>query len=122
MEARRKPEGAVFAFRYGGQLKVLLKRATCLACGVAAPKRNEPAPPHRLRWVNFHTFCHTWATWMRRYGGADIKDLVATGRWRDERSAHRYTHVVAREAWDRVERLPAMPDSAKSVQLAKKSS
>ena len=122
LEKRRKPEGSVFPFHYGGQLKVLLKRATCLACGVAPPKRNVPSPMHRLRWVNFHTFCHTWATWMRRYGGADIKDLVATGRWRDERSAHRYTHVVAREAWERAERLPAMPDGAKSVQLAKKSS
>jgi integrase len=56
LEARRKPEGAVFRFHYGGQLKVLLKRATCLACGVAPPKRNVPSPMHRLRWVNFHTY------------------------------------------------------------------
>jgi hypothetical protein len=40
-------------------------------------------PPYRLSWVTFHTFCHTWATWMRRFGGADLQGLVATGRWRD---------------------------------------
>jgi integrase len=111
LEARRKPAGAVFRFRYGGRLKERLRHATCLACGLAAPKRNVPSPPHRLRWVNLHTFCHTWATWMRRYGGADIAGLVSTGRWRDERSAQRYTHVVAHEEWERVEQLPAMKNA-----------
>jgi len=59
-----------------------------------------------LRWVNFHTFRHTWATWMRQYGGADVEGLVATGNWRDARSARRYAHVVARDEWRRVEALP----------------
>ena len=90
IELRRKPAGPVLPFRFGGQLKVQLKRATCLACGLPVPRRNTPCPPHRLRWVNFHTFCHTWATWMRRYGGADIPAVVATGRWRDGRGARRY--------------------------------
>jgi hypothetical protein len=43
------------------------------------------------------------ATWMRRYGGADVQGLTETGNWRDPRSAARYSHVVAREEWDRVE-------------------
>jgi hypothetical protein len=43
---------------------------------------------------------------MRRYGGLDTKGLVATQNWRDERSAARYAHAVAREEWDRVDRLP----------------
>ena len=57
--------------------------------------------------MNFHTFRHTWATWMRRYGGADVQGLVATGNWRDARSAERYAHVVARDEWNRVESLPS---------------
>jgi integrase len=45
-----------------------------------------------------HDCRHTWATWMRRYAGADAQALVATGTWRDEKSAARYAHVVASEA------------------------
>jgi integrase len=97
----------VFPFRYGGYLKELLKRATCLASGVTPASRGK-SPAHRLRWVNFHTFRHTWATWMRRYGGADVQGLVATGNWRDPRSAARYQHVHAHEEWERTERFPSM--------------
>lgn len=111
LEGRRNPSGAVFPFTYGGQLKVFLKRATCLACGVAPPERNEPSPPHRLRWVNFHTFRHTFATWFRQYGGGDLRGLVATGNWRDPKSAHRYQHVHAHAEWDRVELFPGMKRS-----------
>jgi hypothetical protein len=56
--------------------------------------------------VNFHTFCHTWATWMRRYGGLDDKGLVATGRWKDIASASRYSHTVVSEESKRADRLP----------------
>ncbi|UYO38428.1 site-specific integrase [Rhodopseudomonas palustris] len=82
-------------------------------CGVTPVKRRagQPAaerriPPHRLSFVGFHTLCHTWATWMRRYAGTDLQGLVATGRWRAPRSAARYAHVAAREEWSRVDRLP----------------
>ena len=54
------------------------------------------------------TFRHTWATWMRRYGGTDVQGLTSTGNWRDRRSAARYAHVVAREEWERVDNLPDM--------------
>ena len=111
MEARRRAAGSVFPFTYGGQLKVHLKHATCLACGVAPPERNKPSPPHRLRFVNFHTFRHTWASWMRQYGGTDVQGLVATGNWRDAGSAARYAHVKARDVWELVEKLPAMKRS-----------
>jgi hypothetical protein len=43
---------------------------------------------------------------MRRFGGADLQGLVATGRWRDPRSAMRYIHTSAHEEWDRVDKLP----------------
>jgi hypothetical protein len=42
-----------------------------------------------------------------RYGGADVLGLVATGRWRDPRSAARCTHTAASEEWDRIDQLPS---------------
>ena len=86
-------------------------RAKLAALGLPCPTRRPVgwrAPDHRLAWVNFHTFRHTWATWMRKYGGLDVKGLVATKNWRDERSASRYAHAVTSEEWSRVERLPSM--------------
>jgi integrase len=103
--------GRVFRFRQGGYLKHLLVRARLAALGLACPVRRPTGwrqPPNRLSWVNHHTFCHTWATWMRRYGGLDEIGLAATNRWRDPRSAKRYAHAVAREEWQRVEALPGV--------------
>lgn len=113
LQLRQKDAGRVFGFRQGGWLKWKLLTARMLACGLAAPVRpkrgqRRQVPPHRLSWVNHHSFCHTWATWMRRYGGLDEIGLVATKRWRDPRSAKRYAHAVAREEWSRVEALPAV--------------
>lgn len=112
--------GRLFPFHQGGHLKHLLMRAKLKVLGLPCPARRPTgwrAPPNRLAWVNFHTFCHTWATWMRRYGGLDLQGLVATGRWRDARSAARYAHVEARAEWDRVERLPGA--GGKSVEKAR---
>jgi integrase len=103
--------GRVFRFCQGGHLKHLLMRAKLATLGLVCPARRPDgwtAPPNRFAWVNFHTFRHTWASWMRRYGGADVQGLVATGNWSDLRSAGRYSHAVAREEWQRVERLPAI--------------
>ncbi|MGA7788165.1 MAG: tyrosine-type recombinase/integrase [Xanthobacteraceae bacterium] len=100
----------VFRFHQGGHLKHMLIRAKLaylgIPCPVRRPKGWRPPPTYRLKWANFHTFRHTWATWMRRHGGLDVKGLVATGNWRDERSASRYAHAVAREEWQRVDMLP----------------
>jgi integrase len=113
---RHKAEhGRVFPFARGGGLKDRLVRARTEACGLAMPKRvngapaaSRRAPACRLSWVTFHTFRHTWATWMRREGGVDEIGLVATGNWRDPRSARRYAHAVAREEWRKVELLPSV--------------
>jgi integrase len=107
-----KAAGRVFRFHQGGHRNFLFLNAKVTACGlppVARPKRGEKqiVPPYRLEWVTFHTFCHTWATWMRRFGGADLQGLVATGRWRDPRSAARYAHVVSHEEWARADMLPS---------------
>lgn len=101
----------VFRFKEGGHFKHMLLRAKLafleLPCPVRRPTGWKP-PLNRLTFVGFHTFRHTWATWMRRYGGADVEGLAETKNWRDPKSARRYAHVVAREEWDRVEALPAM--------------
>jgi len=102
-------QGRVFRFHQGGHLKHLLTRAKLAALGLPCPARRPVGwrvPENRLDWVNFHTFRHTWATWMRRYGGLDTKGLVATKNWRDERSASRYAHAVTSEEWEGVDRLP----------------
>lgn len=113
--------GPVFRFHKGGGLKDKLLRAKLFADGLPMPKRvktGEPGsrkiPPHRLSWVNFHTFRHTWASWMRRYGGLDEIGLMATGNWRDPRSARRYAHAVARDEWDQVDTLPAIGEKPRS--------
>lgn len=111
LEPHREASGRVFRFRQGGHRNLLFLNAKLTACGLAALPRPRPGeklaiPAYRYSWVTFHTFCHTWATWMRRFGGADIQGLVGTGRWRDARSAARYTHVAAHEEWDRVDALP----------------
>jgi integrase len=100
----------LFKFKEGGHFKHLLLRATMAACGLECPKRRPTGwkkPKFRLGFVTFHVFRHTWATWLRYYGGADVQGLVATKNWRDERSARRYSHVVPRDEWARVNSLPS---------------
>jgi len=116
----RRDSGKVFRFHQGGYRNFLFLNAKVMACGLPAVKRpcrgqRMEIPPHRLHWVTFHTFCHTWATWMRRFGGADVQGLVATGRWRDPRSAARYTHTAAHEEWDRTDLLPSVGKSVEST-------
>lgn len=115
-----KRAGRVFRFHQGGHRNFLFLNAKVTACGLPAVARPKPGekqqvPPYRFAWVHFHTFCHTWATWMRRFGGSDLQGLVATGRWRDPRSAQRYTHVVSHEEWDRVDALPKIGKSVEST-------
>lgn len=93
--------GHVFRFRKNGALYAIMADAKKVAGA-------------DLGWVTFHTFCHTWATWMRRYGGLDTKGLVATGRWTDIKSASRYDHVVVSEEALRANRLPDIRIGAKS--------
>ncbi len=119
LEPHQKPAGKVFRFHQGGHRNTIFLNAKLIACGLSAMKRPKPGqkqvkPPYRYAWVTFHTFCHTWATWMRRFGGADIQGLVATGRWRDERSARRYTHTAAHEEWNRTDLLPSVGKSVET--------
>lgn len=85
----------VFRFRKCGRLYTLMAKV------------KKAAGPD-VEFVTFHIFCHTWATWMRRYAGLDTRGLVGTGRWRDLKSASRYEHVVASEESRRADLLPTL--------------
>ncbi len=99
-ELKKHPRGLdrgeqrLFKFHRGGHVYSLLKAAAAKA-EVTLPERQS-----------FHIFCHTYATWMRRYGGIDTRGLVGTGRWKDRKSVHRYEHVVVSEEAQRAELLP----------------
>jgi integrase len=112
----REPNSRIFRFHQGGDLKHKLTRAKFGYLGLTCPVRRPVGwrpPANRLAWANFHTFRHTFATWMRR-AGTDVQGLVATGNWRDPRSAARYAHVVPREEWLRVDDLPSVEKTWKA--------
>lgn len=97
---RRHPRGLnrpgqrIFKFHKGGHIYSLL-RAAAAKGGVTLPEREA-----------FHIFCHTYATWMRRYGKLDLRGLVGTDRWADIKSTARYAHVVTTEEAERASLLP----------------
>jgi integrase len=96
--------GRVFRFAKSGHLYSLLRKAAFKA-GVDLPKRSA-----------FHIFRHTYATWMRRYAGLDIKGLVATGAWKDPKSADRYSHVVVTEEARRAVMLPTLKRGLREIE------
>lgn len=83
----------VFRFRKCGRLYTLMGKV-------------KEATGPSVSDVTFHTYRHTWATWMRRYAGLDTRGLLATGTWRDAVSARRYEHVVASEESKKADLLP----------------
>lgn len=57
--------------------------------------------------IAFHIFRHTWANWMRQYGGIDTSGLVATGAWDSVTAARIYEHLeISAEA----RKADALPD------------
>ena len=107
-----RPDERLFRFHKGGGLDFKLIQACAIASGVQPPKRAKRGskwpviPPYEFDWVTWHTFRRTYATWMRRYGGLDDKDLVDTHRWRGIESASRYAQTVVREAARKADLLP----------------
>ena len=59
-----------------------------------------------VAFATFHTFRHSWATWMRLYAGADLQSLIGTGAWRDRASVERYIHVDTNAESRRADLLP----------------
>jgi integrase len=72
----------LFRFHASGHLRDMLKTAMTKA-GLSFPRRQR----------GFHLFCHTYGTWMHRFGGLDNFALSRTDRWRDPRSAEIYLHT-----------------------------
>lgn len=91
-----RPGQRVFRFRKCGRLYQWHKQAL-KAAGVKLPPRS----------AGFHIWRHTYGTWMRRYGGLDSRELLETGRWKDQASASRYDHVVSTEISMRANLLPS---------------
>lgn len=94
----RHPDAKLFRFAIGGHLRDLLKLAMARA-GLAFPPRQG----------GFHLFCHTYGTWMKRYGKLDTFGLTRTGRWKDPESADRYNHTGTSEEARRADWLPVAP-------------
>lgn len=59
-----------------------------------------------LSFVTFQTLCISGQRGMRRYCRLDTRGLVRTGRWKDQRSAARYEHVVVSEETRKADLLP----------------
>jgi integrase len=108
----KRPGQRLFRFHKGGGLDFMLIRACAIASGIEPPRRVKRGskwpklPPYEFDWVTWHTFRRTYATWMRRYGDLDDKDLVDTHRWKTIESASRYAQTVVHEAARRANLLP----------------
>jgi integrase len=86
--------GQLFRFTKSGHLYSML-RVAAIRASVDLPERSA-----------FHILRHTYATWMRRYAGADSQGLIATGAWKDRKSVDRYTHTVVSEEAQKAALLP----------------
>lgn len=93
-EAER--HGRMFAWTAQRSVYVPLRNA-CRRAGV------EYLPPHQQGR-------HTYATWMRSYGGLDLIGLKQAGGWKNIQSVLRYAHVTPNEAARASDRLPSVPN------------
>lgn len=91
----RDQHSKLFRFGINGRTRNLLKMAKARA-GIKLPPRQG----------GFHLLCHTWGTWMHRYGKLDTYDLVETERWKDPDSARRYAHTERGSSARRADLLP----------------
>lgn len=105
----RSPNAKLFRFNVGGHLRDLLKTAFD-AAGLSFARRQG----------GFHIFCHTYGTWMHRYGNLDTVGLTRTGRWKDVDSAERYMHTQASEEARRADLLPVATTRGNAVELPAK--
>lgn len=94
----RAPKHRLFRYHASGFLRGLLQDAMA-AAGLSFPRRQ----------CGFHIFCHTYGSWMHRYGKLDTHGLTRTGRWADADSADRYVHTGASEEARRSDLLPTPP-------------
>jgi hypothetical protein len=106
----RAPDEKLFRFHIGGRLRKLLALAMKNA-GLKFPRRQG----------GFHLFCHTYGTWMTRYGDLDTYGLVRTKRWKDPASADRYNHTIASPEARRADLMPVKkPGNIRGMKVSKK--
>jgi integrase len=105
----RNPDEKLFRFHIGGRLRKMLALAMKNAGLKFAPRQG-----------GFHLFCHTYGTWMTRYGELDTYGLTRTGRWKDADSADRYNHTIASPEARRADRLPGAKIRGISVDITKR--
>jgi integrase len=98
----RDPEAKLFRFHQSGHLRKLLATAMRNA-GLSYPPRQG----------GFHLFCHTYGSWMVRYGKLDNFGLTRTGRWKDPRSAEVYVHTEINSEARLAAVLPTPPTRGK---------
>ena len=102
---KRDPDQRIFRFHYGSYLRELLADAMEKA-RLKFPRRQ----------CGFHLFCHTYGTWMHRYGNLDTYALARTNRWKDPRSADMYVHTETGSEARMADILPTPPIRAIRVQ------
>jgi integrase len=100
----RGPDEKLFRFCIGGRLRKMLSLAMKNA-GLKFPRRQG----------GFHLFCHSYATWMTRYGSLDTYGLVRTKRWKNAESADRYNHTIASPEARKADLLPVRQPLAERV-------
>jgi hypothetical protein len=88
------------------------RRPSAQAVGAGDEARRLSFP---RRECGFHLFCHTYGTWMLRYGGLDNYGLARTGRWKDPRSPEVYLHTEVSSEAKQANLMPT-PKRAKDVQ------
>ncbi len=103
----RSPNAKLFRFCVGGHLRDMLNEVWKAVGLTFGPRQG-----------GFHIFCHTYGTWMHRYGNLDTVGLTRTGRWKDADSAERYMHTAASEEARRADLLPVPKIRGKSVELS----
>lgn len=90
--AEEERVGRVFGYEHRWSVYGPLRRA-CKAAGVPY------LTPHQLGR-------HTFATWLRRHVGLDIKGVMDAGGWKDVKSVIRYMHVTPAETAAAANALP----------------
>jgi integrase len=102
--------GRMFQWTAQRSVYAPLRRA-CARAGV------EYLPPHQQGR-------HTYATWMRTFGGLDLIGLKEAGGWKSIQSVMRYVHVTPNESAKAAQRLPPVhfpcTDDAEPVKALKR--
>lgn len=111
LPARTAPDQKLFGFRDRHAVKYPLAKA-CEAVGLVKRDKEgkvlRDANGRAKTTFNPHMARHSFATWLRRQEGMDMKKLMELGRWDNVQSVERYAHVSAKEHAPAIARLPFM--------------